>query len=474
MTDQLPKKLSKEVASGISELYQKYNCNYCQEDIDGLRIKCAECLDFDLCLSCFACGAQIAKHKSNHKYMFMNNGGFGIFQSPNSVSNLTRMCKRSSVLKAEEEKQKDNWNARDEMRLLDAVEQWGYGNWKEIAQHIETKTPEQAKIEYIRNYIFGVVGKHTWKEELRGYQIDHTQAADRGPLSPTLTGKLPPITLSNQEALLLGYMPHRDDFEDFDKDTEALVAQIGDRSVEDEELDLALKLSQCDIYERRLREQVRRKRVARDYQLVAKFYRANPIVEIGFGAKNTPMKIGKQFREMKKADGPKKEIMTAMKSLTQFLTAQEFNNLISNICIEKEMKVRIRELMKYRDHGISKQSDMIPFERQRWKRLNRKRLQKASKPKSVSNSGTNTPTYDQTFLPKNGDYSIKALLDIDYEMKEKDCLKSAKKRNKKSKWNRKKMKTGRRLLMKEGCILTIADKQLAKQDGQEFSTDQDD
>ena len=113
----------------------------------------------------------------------------------------------------------------------------------------------------------------------------------------------------------------------------------GDRSVEDEELDLALKLSQCDIYERRLREQVRRKRVARDYQLVAKFYRANPIVEIGFGAKNTPMKIGKQFREMKKADGPKKEIMTAMKSLTQFLTAQEFNNLISNICIEKEMKV---------------------------------------------------------------------------------------------------------------------------------------
>jgi len=464
MTDQLPKKLFKEVASGISELYQKYNCNYCQEDIDGLRIKCAECLDFDLCLSCFACGAQIAKHKSTHKYMFMNNGGFGIFQSPNSVSNLTRMCKRSSVLKAEEKKKDDIWNARDEMRLLDAVEQWGYGNWKEIAAHIETKTPDQAKLEYIRNYIFGVVGKHTWKEELRGYQIDHTQAADRGPLSPTLTGKLPPITLSNQEALLLGYVPHRDDFEDFDKDTEKLVAQIGDRSVEDEELDLALKLSQCDIYERRLREQVRRKRVARDYQLVAKFYRTNPIVEIGVGAKFTPQKVSKA---MKKGDGPKKEIMDAMKSLTQFLTAQEFNNLISNLCIEKEMKVRIRELVKYRDHGLSKQSEMVPFERQRFRRFMKK---KASK-KSICNSGsgTNTPTNsnqnENQFLPKCGDYSMKALMDIDYEMKEKDVLKSAKKRNKKSKWNRKKMKTGRRLLIKQGCILTIADKQLAKQDG---------
>ena len=120
-----------------------------------------------------------------------------------------------------------------------------------------------------------------------------------------------------------------------------ILFSTGDRSVEDEELDLALKLSQCDIYERRLREQVRRKRVARDYQLVSKFYRTNPIVEIGLGAKNSPMKITNQFRAMKKGDGPKKEIMDAMKSLTQFLTAQEFNNLVSNLCIEKEMKVHI-------------------------------------------------------------------------------------------------------------------------------------
>ena len=110
-----------------------------------------------------------------------------------------------------------NWNARDEVRLLDAVEQYGYGNWKDISNHIETKSPQQAKEEYTKHYIHGLVGKHTWKEELRGYQIDHTQAADRGPLSPTLTGKLPPIHVSPQEALLLGYMPLRDDFEDFDR-----------------------------------------------------------------------------------------------------------------------------------------------------------------------------------------------------------------------------------------------------------------
>ena len=131
--------------------------------------------------------------------------------------------------------------------------------------------------------------------------------------------------------------------------------------------------------------------------------------------------------------------------------------------------------MKYRDHGLSKQSELVPFERQRFRRLNRNRLRKVSKLKSVSNSGsgTNTPTMANnlaaTFLPKSGDYSIKALTDIDYESKERDAgSKSMKKRPKKSKWNRKKMKTGRRLLLKHGCILTIADKALKKD-----STDQD-
>ena len=33
------------------------------------------------------------------------------------------MAKRASVLKAEEERDEKIWNARDEMRLLDAVEQ---------------------------------------------------------------------------------------------------------------------------------------------------------------------------------------------------------------------------------------------------------------------------------------------------------------------------------------------------------------
>ena len=333
---------------------------------------------------------------------------------------------------------------------------------------------EEVKEEFITHYIHGLVGKHTWKEELRGYQIDHTQAADRGPLSPTLTGKLPPIAVSGQEALLLGYMPHRDDFEDFDKDTENLVSQIADKSVEDEDLDVALKLSQCDIYERRLREQVRRKRVARDYQLVSRFYRENPIVEIGFGAKFSPQKISNQIKAVTKGDGPKQEIIDSLKCVTPFCTAQEFHNLINNLCVGKELKVRVRELIKYREHGIKKISELVPFEKQRYKQEMKLKQRKYKLNKTGNASGTATPnpnfsSVGSKFLPTYGDYSLKALLDIDYETKEKNLPTSLmKKRAKKSKWSRKKEKTGRRKLLEYGCILTVADPQ-----SQNESTDVD-
>ncbi len=274
MSSSLVSKVASEVGSGVSELFQRFVCDYCQADIPGLRVRCADCPDFDLCLQCFSCGAQIGKHKNTHKYVFMNNGGFAIFSkpeeendgaAPGAVGGRRRKSLPSAIIQQQQQQQQlseeqefsSEWNAREEMRLLDAVEQFGYGNWKDIAGHVETKSAEQCKEEYIKHYIHGLVGKHTWREELRGYAVDHTQkCADRGPLSPTLTGKLPPISVGGQEALLLGYMPHRDDFEDFDKDTERLVAQIADRSEEDEDVDVALKLAQCDIYERRLREQV--------------------------------------------------------------------------------------------------------------------------------------------------------------------------------------------------------------------------
>lgn len=49
-----------------------YHCNYCNKDITGkIRIKCAMCPDFDLCIECFSVGAEVTPHKSNHPYRVM-------------------------------------------------------------------------------------------------------------------------------------------------------------------------------------------------------------------------------------------------------------------------------------------------------------------------------------------------------------------------------------------------------------------
>ena len=57
-----------------------YHCNYCQRDISAaVRIKCAVCPDFDLCLECFSVGVQIWPHRNDHAYRVVDNLSFPLF-----------------------------------------------------------------------------------------------------------------------------------------------------------------------------------------------------------------------------------------------------------------------------------------------------------------------------------------------------------------------------------------------------------
>ena len=57
-----------------------FHCNYCQKDITGVvRIKCAVCQDFDLCLDCFSVGVEITPHQNNHAYRVMDCLSFPLF-----------------------------------------------------------------------------------------------------------------------------------------------------------------------------------------------------------------------------------------------------------------------------------------------------------------------------------------------------------------------------------------------------------
>nr|GEV47302.1 transcriptional adapter ADA2-like isoform X1 [Tanacetum cinerariifolium] len=92
-----------------------YHCNYCNKDISGkIRIKCACCSDFDLCVECFSVGAEVYPHKSNHPYRVMDNLSFPLFCA--------------------------DWNADEEILLVEGIEMYGLANWNEVAEHVGTKS----------------------------------------------------------------------------------------------------------------------------------------------------------------------------------------------------------------------------------------------------------------------------------------------------------------------------------------------
>ncbi|XP_039495225.1 transcriptional adapter 2B isoform X1 [Drosophila santomea] len=308
----------------IADLFTKYNCTNCQDDIQGIRVHCAECENFDLCLQCFAAGAEIGAHQNNHAYQFMDTG--------TSILSVFRG--------------KGAWTAREEIRLLDAIEQYGFGNWEDISKHIETKSAEDAKEEYVNKFVNGTIGRATWTpaQSQRPRLIDHTGDDDAGPLGTNALSTLPPLEINSDEAMQLGYMPNRDSFErEYDPTAEQLISNIS-LSSEDTEVDVMLKLAHVDIYTRRLRERARRKRMVRDYQLVSNFFRNR-----NYALQQGLTKEQREFRDR-------------FRVYAQFYTCNEYERLLGSLEREKELRIRQSELYRYRYNGLTKIAECTHFE----------------------------------------------------------------------------------------------------------------
>ena len=67
---------------------------------------------------------------------------------------------------------------------------------------------------------------------------------------------------------------------------------------------------------------------------------------------------------------------------------------MDSLCFEKELKVRISELLKYRENGLMKSQHLVAFEKLRYRR-------EARKEGAVK------------LLPRHQDYSLKAMLPVD-------------------------------------------------------------
>uniref|UniRef100_A0A4W5M9F8 Transcriptional adapter n=1 Tax=Hucho hucho TaxID=62062 RepID=A0A4W5M9F8_9TELE len=215
-------------------------CRGCSSNLVEPYIKCAECgpSPFLLCLQCFTRGFEFKKHESDHKYEIMTSD-FPVLEP--------------------------GWTAQEEMALLEAVMDCGFGNWQDVAYQMRTKNKEECEAHYMKNFINNPLFSSTL---LNLRQIEEARTADTAiPFKPTDDPPRPTFdSLLSRD--MAGYMPARADFmEEFDNYAEWDLKDI-DFVDDDSDILHALKIAVVDIYHSRLKERGRRKKIIRDHGLI--------------------------------------------------------------------------------------------------------------------------------------------------------------------------------------------------------------
>lgn len=118
-------------------------------------------------------------------------------------------------------------------------------------------------------------------------------------------------------------------------------------SPEDDEIDSCLKLAQVDIYNRRLKERARKKKLVREYKLINDFFRK---IENG---------KSKNLNQTKDERG----LRLSLKNFRQFYTNEAFERLIGSLEKERVLRVRLTELCRYRWNGLTRIDECDHFER---------------------------------------------------------------------------------------------------------------
>ena len=190
--------------------------------------------------------------------------------------------------------------------------------------------------------------------------------------------------VSLHQLLALGFMPARDDFEmEHENEAEVLVSSIEAGPVsrvdsEDEELEMSLKLAHVEMYQNKLKERERRKQVSKSLTLVENFFKENP-----FNAMTGKLTIQKP----KKKDS-KQELLDKFKFVASFQGIDEYKKVLAGVSKEREIKVRIKELLRYRKNGINNLQESESYEAERIKRnkkkADRKKALEAGLPEPVN------------------------------------------------------------------------------------------
>ena len=255
----------------------------------------------------------------------------------------------------------------DEFELLEAVSRFGYGNWKDIAQSLSSKmtdiTPQEVADHYVIHYILSDLGDYTWNWKKRIVSIVQMLKLNEARRFTKILKESKDFLQDFSQADLdsLGYMPKRDDFErEFDNEAEAIISNLTFGIMDDDVIETKFKLSQIGMYQARLLERFRKKSIVRKFGLVRKFF-------------NEKLhKISNDDPELKNMldnldSNSQHGESSAISPFLRYYSKEGLQDLFLDLLKEYSLKVIIRKLLKYKQQGLTKLSEIKEAEEKKLK-----------------------------------------------------------------------------------------------------------
>jgi len=286
-------------------------CHICRSVLVEPYICCAMCTNIELCPSCFANGREINEHKNNHDYMIIKNE-FPLIDN-------------------------SGWTAKQELELLNIIQQCGFGNWVDVGHRVQGKSAEECKTHYLQHYIDNQTLPDLPK-------IKETAASLFGCEPISYIFKLqdleePPrfIQDSMNGKLLAGYNAARSDFlVNFDNHAELLVCDLDFDEFQPNDdtykLGRALQVAIVQAYNIRLKERARRRRIIRQHGLIA-FRRVISWIQRYESTITRPL-------------------MERLLIFMQLVDGLEFDFIMEGLHRVGELKNRINRLFEFRHNGL--------------------------------------------------------------------------------------------------------------------------
>ncbi|ANZ75873.1 BA75_02366T0 [Komagataella pastoris] len=302
----------------------KFHCDVCSSDCTNrVRIRCAVCEEYDLCVPCFSQGSFSGAHKPYHAYRIVEQNAYPILS--------------------------ESWGADEELLLIEGCQKFGLGNWHDIADHIGNRSKEEVGQHYEKFYLYSI--DYPLPDLTKDFRditpevfIQQRKARlERRKKQPLPTPKKPlaSVPLCSD---IQGFMPGRLEFEvEVENDAELTVKDMA-FDPDDQPLDIELKLAVLDIYNSRLTTRAERKRVIFINGLLE--YRKNASID-------------------KKRTKEEKDLYNQLKPFVRVLTPVDFEEFTEDMLAELRCRNKIQQLQEWRKNGLTTMEQGIRYEKEK-------------------------------------------------------------------------------------------------------------